>query len=66
MISNKGKANEKRFYNRIWNGALSYRYKPIIIGSDLSGNPSFYMNLIIGLSIKYFGKETIENLFAIW
>ncbi len=66
MISNKGKANDNRFYNQIWNGSLSYRYKPIIIGSDLSGNPSFYMNLIIGLSIKYFGKETIENLFALW
>lgn len=66
MISNKEKASDNRFYNRIWNGALSYRYKPIIIGSDLSGNPSFYMNLIIGLSIKYFGKETIENLFALW
>lgn len=65
MISNKGKDNQNRFYNRIWNGALSYRYKPIITGSDLNGNPSFYMNLIIGLSIKYFGRETIEGLFAL-
>lgn len=65
MISNKGNDNQNRVYNRIWNGALSYRYKPTLTGSDLSGNPSFYMNLIIGLSIKYFGRETIENLFAL-
>lgn len=65
MIFNKGNTGQNRAYNRIWNGALSYRYKPTLTGSDLSGNPSFYMNLIIGLSIKYFGKETIENLFAL-
>lgn len=65
MISNKGNDNQNRVYNRIWNAALSYRYKPTLTGSDLSGNPSFYMNLIIGLSIKYFGRETIENLFAL-
>lgn len=66
MISSKGKSNQNREFNWIWNGALSYGYKPVLTVTDLSGNPSFYMNLIIGLAIKYFGRDAIEELFALW
>ncbi|MDO5048050.1 MAG: hypothetical protein Q4D88_05875 [Anaerococcus sp.] len=55
-----------RVYNLIWASASSYHFRPPVIGEDLAGNYSFYMNIIIGLSIKYFTAERIESLFVIW
>lgn len=65
-LNNRSFNEENRIYNQIYNGAESYNFKPPLVGFDLSGNPDFYTNLIIGLSIKYFGKEAIDNLFSIW
>lgn len=65
-LNNKSFNKENRIYNQIYNGAKSYNFKPPLVGFDLSGNPDFYTNLIIGLSIKYFGKDTIDNLFSLW
>lgn len=65
-LNNKSFNEENRIYNQIYNGATSYNFKPPLVGFDLSGNPDFYTNLIIGLSIKYFGKYTIDNLFSLW
>lgn len=65
-MNNRSFNEENRIYNQIYNGAESYNFKPPLVGFDLSGNPDFYTNLIIGLSIKYFGKEAIDNLFSIW
>lgn len=64
-LNNKSFNEENRIYNQIYNGARSYNFKPPLVGFDLSGNPDFYTNLIIGLSIKYFGKDTIDKLFNI-
>lgn len=65
-MNNKSFNEENRIYNQIYNGAKSYNFKPPLVGFDLSGNPDFFTNLIIGLSIKYFGKDTIDNLFSLW
>lgn len=65
-LNTKSFNEENRIYNQIYNGAKSYNFKPPLVGFDLSGNPDFYTNLIIGLSIKYFGKDTIDNLFSLW
>lgn len=63
---NKNYFNEEnRIYNQIYNGAKSYNFKPPLVGFNLSGNPDFYTNLIIGISIKYFGKDTIDKLFSL-
>ena len=64
-MNNKSFNKENRIYNQIYNGAKSYNFKPPLVGFNLSGNPDFYTNLIIGLSIKYFGKDTIEKLFSL-
>lgn len=45
---------------------MDYDNEPFITGEDISGNPDFYLNLIIGLSAKYFGSENLEKLFEIW
>lgn len=57
---------EKRIYNQIYNGAFSYDFLPPLIGLDLDGNPDFYLNLIIGLAVKYFTEEKIAELFSLW
>lgn len=64
-LNNRSFNEENRIYNQIYNGARSYNFKPPLVGFDLSGNPDFYTNLIIGLSIKYFGKDTIDKLFSL-
>lgn len=64
-LNNRSFNEENRIYNQIYNGAKSYNFKPPLVGFNLSGNPDFYTNLIIGLSIKYFGKDTIDKLFSL-
>ena len=64
-MNNRSFNEENRIYNQIYNGAKSYNFKPPLVGFNLSGNPDFYTNLIIGLSIKYFGKDTIVKLFSL-
>lgn len=64
-LNKKSFNEENRIYNQIYNGAKLYNFKPPLVGFDLSGNPDFYTNLIIGLSIKYFGKDTIDKLFSL-
>lgn len=64
-LNNRSFNEENRIYNQIYNGAESYNFKPPLVGFDLSGNPDFYTNLIIGLSIKHFGKDTIDKLFSL-
>ncbi|MSS77245.1 hypothetical protein FYJ26_02225 [Anaerococcus sp. WCA-380-WT-2B] len=59
-------ANRKRIYNLIWDMAEDYSIDPIFVGNDISSNPSFYFNMIIGLSYKVFGKDNIEQLFNTW
>lgn len=64
-LNNRSFNEENRIYNQIYNGAKLYNFKPPLVGFDLSGNPDFYTNLIIGLSIKYFSKDTIDKLFSL-
>ena len=45
---------------------MDYETEPFISGEDLSGNPDFYINLILGLSAKYFGSDKLEKLFSNW
>lgn len=45
---------------------MDYASDPFITGEDISGNPDFYLNLIIGLSAKYFGSENLEKIFNNW
>lgn len=45
---------------------MDYDKDPFITGEDISGNPDFYLNLIIGLSAKYFGSENLEKIFNNW
>lgn len=45
---------------------MDYESEPFISGEDLSGNPDFYINLILGLSAKYFGSDKLEKLFSNW
>lgn len=45
---------------------MNYASEPFITGEDISGNPDFYINLIIGLSEKYFGSDNLEKLFSNW
>ena len=58
--------NENRIFNLQWAGASDYDFENFIIGENIDGNPDFYLNLIIGLAVKYLGDEPIKNLFDSW
>ena len=66
MENKNSRLQENRIKNLIWDGSMDYESLPFISGEDISGNPDFYINLIIGLSAKYFGSENLENLFSSW
>lgn len=66
MANKNSRIQENRIRNLIWDGSMDYKSLPFITGEDISGNPDFYINLIIGLSAKYFGSGNLENLFSSW
>lgn len=66
MTNKNSKFQENRIKNIIWDGSMDYDSEPFITGEDLSGNPDFYINLILGLSAKYFGSDKLEKLFSNW
>ena len=66
MTNKNSRKEENRIKNIIWDGSMDYDKEPFITGEDISGNPDFYLNLIIGLSAKYFGSENLEKIFNNW
>lgn len=66
MDRTKEKLYENRISNIQWAGACNYDFENFIIGDNIDGNPDFYINLIIGLAIKYLGEKEIQNLFETW
>ncbi len=66
MNRSQDKIYENRIFNLQWSGATSYDFDNFIIGKNIDGNPDFYLNLIIGLAVKYLGHREIENLINTW
>lgn len=66
MNKNQDKIYENRIFNLQWAGATSYDFDNFIIGENIDGNPDFYLNLIIGIAVKYLGPREIENLINSW
>lgn len=66
MTQSYSKDDQRRIFNTIWSASEDYDYIPDFIASNISGNPDFYFNIIIGLAYKYYGKENIDILFSSW
>lgn len=66
MFDKDFRIKENRINNLQWAAAKNYDVDTFIIGENLSGNPDFYMNLIIGLAIKFFGIDSLNKLFDNW
>lgn len=66
MNKKNKKINENRIANIQWAGAADYSWDNFLLGENIDGNPDFYTNLIIGLSVKYLGQDQIKNLFDKW
>lgn len=60
-------AVQRRAANQVWDAAEKYDFEPLFLAMHAQEDrPDFYMNLIIGLAYKYYGKETIHSLFDQW
>ena len=66
MDKNSNNINENQIANIQRAGACDYTWDNFLIGENIDGNPDFYTNLIIGLSVKYLGSEPLKNLFDKW
>lgn len=66
MNKAQDKIYENRIFNLQWAGATSYDFDNFIIGENIDGNPDFYLNLIIGIAVKYLGHREIEKLINSW
>lgn len=60
-------AMQRRAANQVWNAAGKYDFEPLFLSARIQGSVSdFYMNLLVGLAYKYYGKEAIDDLFNRW
>ncbi|NMD38546.1 MAG: hypothetical protein GYA87_07715 [Christensenellaceae bacterium] len=59
-------ADDRRINNLIWAGAHAYDFAPDFASHDISGQPDFYMNLIVGCAYFRYGRENLNELFDIW
>lgn len=67
MIHCAYNAIERQAANQIWNAAEDYGFEPLFLAIHTAEHrPDFYMNLIIGLSYKYYGRKVLTALFDNW
>ena len=67
MSSVSYSAAQRRAANQVWDAAETYDFEPLFLAvNSQEDRPDLYMNLIIGLAYKYYGKETIHSLFDQW
>lgn len=54
---------EKRARNLIWAAAENYGFEPLFLAFTLDGNADLYLNMIIGLTYKWYEQEKIDDFF---
>ena len=59
-------ARQRRAVNLIWAAAGEYGFEPKFLAMKTDGTPDFYMNFVIGLVYKWFGRDMLERLFDSW
>lgn len=52
---------EKRARNLIWAAAENYGFEPLFLAFTLDGNADLYLNMIIGLTYKWYEQEKIDD-----
>ena len=58
---------QRRAANQVWGAAEYYDFEPMFLAVDSREKvPDLYMNLVIGLSYKYFGEKILTDLFIQW
>ena len=53
----------KRACNFIWAAAENYELEPLFLAFASNGTADMYLNLIIGLSYKWYDQEKIDDFF---
>ena len=50
-------AQERRAANQVWAAAGAYGFEPLFLARNTDGTIDFYMNCIVGLVHKYYGRS---------
>ena len=53
----------KRACNFIWAAAENYELEPLFLAFASNGTADMYLNLIIGLTYKWYDQEKIDDFF---
>lgn len=64
MIRREYNNLEKRAVSEIYTAAGEYDFQPFFLAMDRSGEPDLYLNTLIGLSIRYLGREKMAAFFV--
>ena len=63
MIKQHYSGSARRSVNIIWNAAQSYGFDPPFLAFFANGQPDDYLNMIIGLTVKWLDFERITDFF---
>lgn len=63
MIEEQELREEKRAHNFIWAAAENYELEPLFLAFAPDGTADMYLNLIIGLTYKWYDQEKIDDFF---
>lgn len=56
----------KRACNFIWAAAENYELEPLFLAFASNGTADMYLNLIIGLTYKWYDQEKIDDFLISW
>ena len=63
MIEEEELREAKRAHNFIWAAAENYDFDPLFLAFAPDGTADMYLNLIIGLTYKWYDQEKIDDFF---
>ena len=63
MIEEEELREAKRAHNFIWAAAENYDFAPLFLAFAPDGTADMYLNLIIGLTYKWYDQEKIDDFF---
>ena len=63
LIRREYSALERRAVNQVYNGAGRYDFEPAFLAISPDGEPDFYLNMLIGLSVKWFDSAKLQAFF---
>lgn len=63
-MEREDRIEEKRARNMVWSAAENYEWEPLFLAFSPDGTADMYLNMIIGLSYKWYDWRKLESFFG--